>query len=91
MEKVINQPKRFVPITRYCETSGLSYQTVNHMLNSGQLPYITTESGQRRIDTQPADAGQGVVMAELHEHRQILKALVQHFNVPVDRRCKAND
>ena len=83
-QTTINQPeKRFVPISRYCEISGLSYATVDHLLKSGQVPFITTESGQRRIDTRPLDSGQGMVISRLSELEGLVKALCGHLGVCV--------
>jgi len=94
MENKIKHPKRFVPINTYCETSGLSYHTVNHMLNSGQLPYITTESGLRRVDTQEMGVLQNAVIVErleaqerlLGEQERLLKCLCDHLGVSGERR-----
>lgn len=73
--------KRFVPVTQYCRSSGLSYATVTHLLNSNQLAYITTESGQRRIDTQPTASERNVVLARLEAQEKLLKALCGHLGV----------
>ena len=79
MEKVINQPKRFVPKAEYSRQTGLSYATITHMVNTKQLQTITTESGQVRIDTQPVDAGQGAVIARLDEQERLIKKLLGHL------------
>ena len=78
--------KRYIPIAEYQRLSGLSYATVNHLLKSGQLAFITTESGQRRVDTQPLNAGQDAVIARLEEQERLIKALCSHFGMVVDRR-----
>ena len=77
MEKL---SKRFVTIKRYQEMSGLSYATVDFMLKSGQLAYITTESGQRRVDTRARDADNTVILAKLDTQEKMLKALCKQFN-----------
>jgi len=70
-------------IKAYGEMAGLSYKTVDHMLNSGQLPYITTESGQRKIDTQVQVDLSGEVAERLEGLDQKLKALGDHLGVKV--------
>lgn len=83
MEKIIDQPKRFVPIKTYCELSGLSYATVDHMLNSGQLAFITTESGLRRVDTHTLDTVQGsnlnALIVRMETQERLLKQLYDAF------------
>jgi len=81
MSKTFTSSKRFVPISTYCKQSGLSYATVTHMLNSNQLNYITTESGQRRIDTKPTETEQGAVIARLDKQERLLKKLSAHLGV----------
>jgi predicted site-specific integrase-resolvase len=81
----LTEAKRYVPLKRFQELSGLSYATVDHLCKSGQLRYITTESGLRRIDTQP-DAGSAataMISARLDEQAQLLKALCGHLGVEV--------
>ena len=76
------KPKRYVPIKKFCEISGLSYATANHMMNSGQLAYITTESGLRRIDTQHSgQSDEAVVICRLQGIERQLNALCRQFNV----------
>jgi len=43
--------KRYVTIAEYQRQTGLSYATVRHMCNTGQIKYITCEGGNRKIDT----------------------------------------
>jgi len=81
MGVTIENQKRFVPISKYCEISGLSYATVNYLLKSNQLSYITTESGQRRVDTQPTNSGQEAVIAKLDRQDALLSALCAHLGV----------
>ena len=79
---------RFVTKKQYGEMHGLSYATVNHMIKSGQLPYITTESGLERIDTQGGDKNtEAASMAEiaslkatLDQQSKMLSALCQKLN-----------
>jgi len=82
-EIIIEPTKRFVPIKRYCEISGLSYATVNHMLNSGQLPYITTESGQRKVDTMTHSADSNILLDKLEKTEKMLTALCRQFNTSI--------
>ena len=78
------QSKRFIPISQYCKISGLSYATVNHMLNSGQLSYVTTESGQRRVDTNDSvNADSTAIARRLDETERLLKSLCTHLGVSV--------
>ena len=80
-EQIKPKDKRFVTIKRYCEITGVSYATADHMLRSGQLNYILTESGQRRIDIQSrADTDNGAVMKELERQGRMLAALCRQFN-----------
>ena len=76
-----NQGKRFVPIRTYCELSGLSYATVDHLLKSGQVKFITTESGLRRVDTQEVDHAEPAIFKKLDDHERLLKALCGHLGV----------
>lgn len=80
-ETIIERDQRFVTIKRYCEMSGLSYATVNHLLKTGHLSYITTESGLRRVDTQPRSPGQNVLLEKLERNEKMLSALCAQFNV----------
>jgi hypothetical protein len=81
-EKVIEKSKRFVTIAKYQEISGLSYATVSHLMNSGQLPYITTESGLRRVDT-GATPDRAELIERLDRTEQILSSLCDHLGVKV--------
>jgi predicted site-specific integrase-resolvase len=80
-EQAIPKDKHFVTIKRYQEISGMSYATINHLLDSGQLPYITTTSGKRRVDTgASADSKDN----ERLEHvEKMLTALCRQFNTSV--------
>ena len=78
--KTIPNQTRYVTIKRFCEDSGLSYATVDHMLKSGQIPFITTESGQRRIDTNSGNVDSGEIMKRLDKQEKLLLALCKQFN-----------
>jgi hypothetical protein len=81
----MTETRRYVPIKKFQEISGLSYATVDHLCKSGQLRYITTESGLRRIDTQQdADsANNAAITARLEEQGRLLKALCGHLGLEV--------
>ncbi|MCL2202783.1 MAG: hypothetical protein FWB88_02415 [Defluviitaleaceae bacterium] len=79
------QGKRFIPVNEYQRISGLSYKTVMHMIKSGQLPHIETESGHCRIDTQSSGQQNTELKNMVEEtHRQV-KALCKQFNVVVQK------
>jgi len=88
----MSEPKeRFVTKKQYGEMYGLSYATVNHMVKSGQLPYITTESGLERIDTQGGDKNTEAasiveiasMKAALDQQSKMLSALCRQFKTEV--------
>ena len=75
---------RFVTKKRYGEMNGLSYATVNHLINSGQVPFITTESGLQRVDTQGGDNAEvASLKATLDQQTKMITALCQQFNTKV--------
>ena len=80
-ETIIEKQKRFITINEYCKRTGLSYATVNHMLKDGQLSYITTEGGLRRIDTQNEQPSMDVVLKRMDEQERLLKSLCGHLGV----------
>lgn len=82
-ETIISKDKRFVTISDYSKRTGLSYATINHMLKTGQLNYITTESGLRRIDTKSEGADSKVLMEKLDKTEKMLSALCKQFNTVV--------
>lgn len=82
-ETIIPKQTRFVTIKEYCKRSGLSYATVDHMCKSGQLNYITTEAGLRRIDTKEPSADNDVVLDKLAKTEKMLSALCKQFNTTV--------
>lgn len=79
--KTISKDKRFVTIKQYCEISSLSYATVNHMCKTGQLNYITTESGLRRIDTQDQNADQQILLEKIEKTEKMVASLCKLFSV----------
>jgi hypothetical protein len=70
-------------MAEYQRISGLSYATVNHLCNTRQLQYITTESGLRRIDTTQKGADNSVILEKLDAQERMLKALCKQFNTGV--------
>ena len=82
-EKIIQRSDRFVTIKRYCEMTGLSWATVNHMLKTNQLRYITTESGLRRVDTQEGNPENSVLFEKIEECGKMLSALTKQFRTEV--------
>jgi len=84
-EKVIENAKRFVPIEQYKKLSGLSYATIDYMCKSGQLRFVTTESGLRRIDTQEeGNTDTSAIIKRLDEAEKMLKALCGHLGVKIN-------
>jgi len=73
--------KRFVTVSEYQRISGLSYKTVMHLLDTGKLKHIKTESGHCRIDTQ-ADHDNTNIMDKIDETQKLVKALCKQFNTP---------
>jgi len=80
------QGKRFIPVNEYQRISGLSYKTVMHMIQTGQLPHIKTESGQCRIDTQANAPSNNELHRTVEELYGLVKALCKQFNVPMNER-----
>ena len=75
--------KRFVTVTEYQRISGLSYKTVMHMIRTGQLPHIKTESGQCRVDTQPNGQNATILAEKMDDVQKCLKALCKQFNTAI--------
>lgn len=87
MEKVINQPKRFVPIAKYQRMTGLSYPTIKNALDTGQLKGIQTEAGHWKIDTEDVgNRDNAAILERLNEQGQLLKLLCRHLGVATERR-----
>ena len=73
---------RFVPVAEYQRISGLSFPTVKHGLETGQLKGIKTEAGHWRV--QLDDSGNtdtAAIVQRLDEQGQLLKALAVHLGV----------
>jgi len=73
--------RRYVPVTVFAKQAGLSYATVNHLVDSGQIAYIVTEAGHRRIDTHPPSTVAADVVKRLDRQERMLAALCKQFNV----------
>ena len=82
-ETIIPKSKRFVTITEYQRISGLSYEAVKHMLKSGQLAYITTNSGLKRIDTQSNTVNAETLTKRIDTLEALMKAMCKHLNVKI--------
>ncbi|MCL2204899.1 MAG: hypothetical protein FWB88_13300 [Defluviitaleaceae bacterium] len=77
------QGKRYIPVSEYQRISGLSNKTVMYMIRTGQIPYIKTESGHCRIDTQPVGQDTAEMKKTVEESHQLVKALCKQFNVAI--------
>ncbi|MCL2604833.1 MAG: hypothetical protein FWD90_10180 [Defluviitaleaceae bacterium] len=75
--------KRFVPVSEYQRISGLSNKTVIHLIQTGQLPHIKTESGHCRIDMEPIGVGNNEISKTVEESHRLVKALCKQFNVAI--------
>ena len=74
--------KRFVTISEYQRMTGMSYKTVKHAIDTGQLKAIRTEAGHFKIDTAAnTDPGLAAVTRQLEDQARMLKALLSHLGV----------
>jgi len=81
MTKTENR-RRFVSIEEYRRNTGFSYKTVNHLLETGQIPYITTEGGYRKVDTLPGgDVSYKELTEKLDRLERAVCAMAKHFGV----------
>jgi hypothetical protein len=78
---IVPKAKRFIPVATYARERGLSIPTVNHLCESGQINFITTESGQRRIDTREKEPEQKALYDRLESVERLLTALCRQFNI----------
>ena len=77
----MNQNKRFVNVAEYQRISGLSYQTVMHMIRTNQINYITTESGKFKIDMlNDVNKLNADMVDKLNETRRLVGLLCKQFN-----------
>jgi hypothetical protein len=53
------------------------------MLESGQLPYITTKGGLRRVDTMPMGADSKILLERMDEANVMLSALCKQFKTDI--------
>ncbi|MCL2264253.1 MAG: hypothetical protein FWC08_13645 [Defluviitaleaceae bacterium] len=78
------KPERFLSIRKYVELNGLSYQTVKHGLETGQLRGIQTESGNWRVDTHDGNNLQvEFVLQRLEKQEKFLLAICRQFGISV--------
>jgi len=78
--------KRFITIAECQRITGLSYPTIKHAAESGQIKAIKTESGHWKIDItdisqNPTDKINTQIIIQLEGHEQLLKALCGHLGV----------
>jgi len=82
--QIIQKSDRFITNVEYQRRYGLSYATVKHMIDSGQLKTIMTESGLKRIDTKTEGINDiNKISEELNELKQCVLALMRQFNTPM--------
>lgn len=80
-EQIMRKDKRFVTVAAYQRISGLSYQTVMHMVKTGQIRHIKTEGGHYKIDTYTDDNNDIAILTKaINETQQLVKALCKQFN-----------
>ena len=78
------EEKRFVTISAYRRMTGLGYKAIMHMIQSGQIKTLKTESGKYRIDTNADSSGDmSALMEELNETKRLLRALCKQFNTAI--------
>ena len=83
MENHKIRAKRFVTVAEYQRMHGLGYATVMHMIKTGQVKAIETESGKYRVDTQSDYDGLKGLIDKTDETQRILKALCKQFNTAI--------
>lgn len=77
------EKKRFVSIAEYQRQSGLSYATIKHMIETGQLKYIVTEAGHERIDTQE-NTDTTIICKRLDVLETIITAIAEQLHTPLE-------
>jgi len=80
---VFEKEKRFIPVSHFMKSNGLSYETVMFGVKSGQIKHIKTESGRVLIDTKPEAANTAVLEHEVKEMKKMLQALCAQLNTSV--------
>ena len=81
-ETIVNKNKRFVPVAEYQRISGLSYQTVMHMIRTKQISAIQTEGGHYKIDTQDTgDTDAAAIVRRLDGLERQLGTLCKHLGI----------
>ena len=81
MEKIIDSPKRYVPIAEYARITKAHPQTVKHNLEAGILKGLITPAGHWRVDTQADNPEYSAIIERLDRQEQLIKALSNHFGV----------
>jgi len=82
----LTNKKRFITIAECQRITGLSYVTIKHAAETGQIKAIKTESGNWKIDvTDISQDSEGKsntqIITQLEEHQHMLKALCSHLGV----------
>ena len=72
---------RYVTVSEFKRTSGLSHKTIMHLINSGQVRYLVTESGHYRIDTMGNVAVAEYLVKTLNNIQNLAIAISKHLNV----------
>ena len=80
----MSRAKRFIPIAEYQRQTGLSYQTVKHALDTGELRGVRTESGHWKIDTHAdGNSDLSALIDRLDNQERLLSSLCAHLGVKV--------
>jgi len=73
--------KRYVTMAEYQRLHKLSYPTVKHGLETGQIRGIKTEAGHWKVDTAvDSNTDTAAIIERLESQERMLKALCKHFN-----------
>ena len=85
MEKIINQPREYVPVSTAMKIKpykGMSRPTILHGLETGRIKGIKTETGHWRVFIGDAeDTSTTAIVEQLNEQGRLLKALCGHLGV----------
>jgi len=84
-EILIPQGKRFIPVSHFMKSNGLSYETVMFGVKSGQIKHIKTESGRVLIDTKP-EADNTAVLKKIEGVEKLVLSLCKQLNTPMNGR-----
>ena len=82
MQAMTNQPKKYGSMAKGQEYYGVSYPTLKHALETGQIKGIKTEAGIWKVlldDTCNTDTS--AIVQRLEETERLLKSLCSHLGV----------